>query len=144
MATTALVRLQPVWDCRWSRSGHRLTAVADAQQPESVWVCVREGIRRSVSDTECRTCPHWELNPGTLPTASVAAWAGAARQIAAGRALALTTQAMLVLTAVLFAAIGFVTLTGPMAVLFTVTMWLCAPAFAGLAAFWEPSHDERR
>ena len=47
-------------------------------------------------------------------------------------------QAVLVLTAVLFVAIGFVTLTNPLAVPFTVTMWLCAAAVAGLAAFWRP------
>jgi len=59
-------------------------------------------------------------------------------EIAAGRVLAISMQAVLVLTAVLFVAIGFVTLTNPLAVPFTVTMWLCAAAVAGLAAFWRP------
>jgi hypothetical protein len=136
MATTALVMLQPVWDCRWSRNGYRLTGIADALQPESAWVCVREGTRRNVSDVECRTCPHWELAPGMRTHALVAPHG--AGDIAVGRVLAISSQAALVLTAVLFVAIGFVTLTNPMAVPFTVTMWLCAAAFAGLAAFWRP------
>lgn len=62
MARTAIATLQPVWDCRWSRPGHRLSRVSDALQPESVWVCVRDGNRRNVSEDECETCPHWELN----------------------------------------------------------------------------------
>ena len=76
MATTALVMLQPVWDCRWSRNGYHLTGVTDAQQPEGDWVCVREGTRRNISDVECRTCPHWELAPGTRTHALVATRAG--------------------------------------------------------------------
>jgi len=138
MATTALVMLQPVWDCRWSRNGYHLTGVADAQQPEGDWVCVREGTRRNISDVECRTCPHWELAPGTRTHALVATRAGGLGEVAAGRVLAISMQAVLVLTAVLFVAIGFVTLTNPLAVPFTVTMWLCAAAVAGLAAFWRP------
>jgi hypothetical protein len=55
-----------------------------------------------------------------------------------GRVLSLFTHAVLVLTAMFFVAIGFVTLTEPMAVPFTVSMWLCAAAFAGLVAFWRP------
>jgi hypothetical protein len=100
-------------------------------------VCVREGTRRKVSDEECRTCPHWELTPGTRTHAHVEAlnWWG---DLGAERVLALSTQAVLVLTAVIFVAIGFVTLTQPMSVPFTVTTWLCAAAFAGLAAFWRP------
>jgi hypothetical protein len=138
MATTALVMLQPVWDCRWSRNGYHLTGVADAQQPEGEWVCVREGARRNVSDEECRTCPHWELTPGSHTHAHVV-HVGASGEVAVERVLALSTKAVLVLTAALFVAIGFVTLTEPMAVPFTVTMWLCAAAFAGLAVFWQPS-----
>ena len=137
MATTALVVLQPVWDCRWSRNGYHLTGVSDAQQPEGAWVCVREGIRRTISETECRTCPQWELSPGTWAHAHVAR-AAVSGGLAVSRVLTMSTQAMLVLTALFFVAIGFVTLTQPMGVPFTVTMWLCAAAFAGLAAFWRP------
>lgn len=54
-----------------------------------------------------------------------------------GLALAFSTRALLVLTAVFFVAIGVMTLTGPLAVPFTITMFLGAATFAGLAAFWE-------
>jgi hypothetical protein len=58
------------------------------------------------------------------------------RRIASGELLALSTRLLLLLTAAFFAVIGFVTLTGPIAVPFTVMLWLCAAAFAGLAVFW--------
>jgi hypothetical protein len=61
MAKIAIATLQPVWDCRWSRPGYRLTGVPEAQQPESRWVCRREGTRRLLSDDECLTCEYWEL-----------------------------------------------------------------------------------
>jgi hypothetical protein len=60
MATATITTLAAVWDCRWSRPGYRLTGVADAQQPETTWVCVHEGERRPVIDEECATCPHWQ------------------------------------------------------------------------------------
>jgi hypothetical protein len=138
MASVALVRLQPVCDCRWSRPGRRLTGVADALQPESAWVCVREGGRRNISETECLTCPHSELDAAVSGT-----WGRSAtlpRAAFSGEQLLWSmTRVLLVLTAALFAAIGVVTLTGPVAVPVTVTLWLCAAAFAGLAVFWHPN-----
>ena len=50
MAATAT--FHDAWNCRWSRLGHRITGLRDAVQPEGVWVCTREGERRSVSDKE--------------------------------------------------------------------------------------------
>jgi hypothetical protein len=50
---------QAPWDCLWSRPGYRLTGVSEPDQPESVWVCVREGERRPVTEAECATCPQW-------------------------------------------------------------------------------------
>jgi len=60
MAKTAIATLQTIWDCRWSRPGFRLSNVKESLQPEGLWVCVRTGTRRSVSDAECATCPCWE------------------------------------------------------------------------------------
>ena len=60
MAKTAIATLQTMWDCRWSRPGFRLSGVKESQQPESIWVCVRTLPRRSITDVECATCPHWE------------------------------------------------------------------------------------
>jgi hypothetical protein len=96
---------------------------------------VREGHRRNVGDAECQTCAHFEPVAGTL--AARLAAQDAMGGVISGQAMALTTRGVLLFTAGLFAAIGFVTLTGPLAVLFTVTMWLCAAGFAGLATFWE-------
>ena len=62
MARTAVATLQTIWDCRWSRPGFRLTGVKEALQPESMWVCVRATPRRSVSEVECATCPHWQFD----------------------------------------------------------------------------------
>jgi len=68
---TALVTVQRVWDCRWSRFGYRLTGVSDAMQPENAWVCIREGDRRQITDTECATCLYWESDPATPAKAAV-------------------------------------------------------------------------
>ena len=60
MAATAIATLQAVWDCKWSRPGYRLARVAERDQPESAWVCVRSGRRREVADADCERCPFWE------------------------------------------------------------------------------------
>lgn len=44
-------------------------------------------------------------------------------------------RVLLVLAAVIFVAIGVAVLTTPASVPFTVTMWLCAAMFLGLAVF---------
>jgi hypothetical protein len=61
MPTTAVATLQTAWDCRWSRPGYRVAGVPDQFQPETFWICVRTGERRSFDPVECETCPHWEL-----------------------------------------------------------------------------------
>jgi hypothetical protein len=138
MATTAIVRLHDGWDCTWSLPGQRREHAADAQQPHGAWVCTREGHRRSVTDAECSTCSHFQARAGSM------AWLLAredTRPTKTGHQVSLWTRALLVFTALVFAAIGVVSLSGPMAVPFTVTMWLSAAGFAGLAAFWTlPEH----
>lgn len=62
MAKTAVATEQTIWDCRFSRPGFRLSGIEEEQQPESLWVCVRTPVRRSVSDVECASCPHWEFD----------------------------------------------------------------------------------
>ena len=56
MTRTATATLQTIWDCRFSRPGYRLTGVVDRHQPEPLWVCVREGGRRPVTEEECEQC----------------------------------------------------------------------------------------
>jgi hypothetical protein len=60
MPRTAIATQQTVWECKWSRPGFRLAGVEESLQPESVWVCVRTGERRPVSDDRCEQCPYWE------------------------------------------------------------------------------------
>lgn len=55
------LRTQSTWDCQWNRLGYRLTQVAEADQPEGLWVCVRHpDVRRSVADEDCADCEFWE------------------------------------------------------------------------------------
>ena len=133
--TTALAALQPVWDCKWSRPGHRLHAIADALQPESTWVCVYEGARRNLRDHECQTCPHWEL--GADKTTSAAELGlRIAHPWKPDRDLGrLLLRLVLLAGAALFLAIGVVILTSPLAVPFTIALWLCAAALVGVAVF---------
>jgi len=66
MPLTAAAALQTIWDCRWSRPGYRLIGVEDNFQPEKLWVCVRGGERRGVTEEECAECPHWQaVGPDT-------------------------------------------------------------------------------
>jgi len=62
---TRIATLQAIWDCRWSRLGGRLHGVhgvEEHQQPETLWVCVREpGRRRCVTEEECENCGFWEM-----------------------------------------------------------------------------------
>ena len=70
-----IATIQPIWDCRWSRLGHRLSGVHEhagselvhgKQLSEPTWVCVRErGVRRWVTEEECATCKEWE--PASAP-----------------------------------------------------------------------------
>lgn len=62
MARTAVATQQAVWDCRWSRPGSPLFGVGEPRQPESLWVCTRNGPRQDVTDEQCEKCPHWELD----------------------------------------------------------------------------------
>jgi hypothetical protein len=71
MAHTAVATLQTAWDCRWSRPGHHLTGVAERHQPETRWVCVRDGHRRPLAIDECESCPRWEQHDPVQTTSAV-------------------------------------------------------------------------
>jgi len=62
MANTAIATKQSAWECKWSRPGFRLAGIEETQQPESMWVCVRTGVRRPVSDESCENCPYWQAD----------------------------------------------------------------------------------
>jgi hypothetical protein len=52
-------------NCQSTRLGYRLSFVGEAQQPENLWVCVRDGGRRSVTDSDCEQCARWESSEDT-------------------------------------------------------------------------------
>jgi hypothetical protein len=62
MATVTVATLQTAWDCRWSRPGFRVTGIPDRQQPETVWVCVRQGTRTDIAAEQCATCAFWQAD----------------------------------------------------------------------------------
>ena len=68
MTITAIADFQTIWDCRWSRPGYRLIGVEDQLQPEKLWVCVRSGERRGISEEACERCPHWQSLPDPAPS----------------------------------------------------------------------------
>jgi hypothetical protein len=63
MTTKRIATLQTIWDCRWSRLGHGIFGADDHLQPEMLWVCVRRGERRRITEEECENCPYWEAMP---------------------------------------------------------------------------------
>ena len=143
-STTAMTTLQPVWDCKFSRPGHRLHGIADALQPESTWVCVHGSIRRNIRANECQTCPNWELGSDTITSAAelglriAHVWKPSYDM---GRLL---LRVVLLVAAAIFIAIGVVILTGPLTIPFTIALWMCAAAMAGLAAFATFPEDAAR
>lgn len=143
MARTAIATLQVVWDCHWSQPGHRLTRVPEAEQPESRWVCTRDGHRRSIDERECETCAFWERGDDavTLQAVPVAASASAPALATsavpddARRALDLASRLVTFVTAVVLAASGFTILTGPLMIPFVVVLWLGAAAFGAFTFY---------
>jgi len=139
----ATATLQTVWDCRWSRPGHHITGVSEALQPETTWVCTRDGDRRAVCGEECVSCSRWEplaadaaiqlsnlqgaifrdrvIEEVPAPTATEVARAA--------------LRAVLVVTALCFVAIGVTVLSDPLYVPMTIALWLCGAAMLGLAVF---------
>ena len=146
MSSTAIATLQTTWDCRWSRPGHRVTGVADDLQPETPWVCVRNGARECINTEECEECPHWEADPVhtvrvpvdihfSLAGRAADAEAAWVRPLTAGELQAVGFRSVLVLIAIGVVAVGFTLLTSPLAVPLTIAMWLGAAAIIGLVVF---------
>jgi len=152
MARTAIATLQTAPDCRWSRLGHRLNGVAEAKQPETTWVCVRDGVRRDLRDDECAECAHWELDD-TASDSAVSGPPEGGPHISASRASEIsafvvsepivnhpvrTSSLIGKLTFGIAAAILFVTamqvVLAPLAVGFAIAAWLGAAAIVGVVA----------
>ena len=128
MADAANATLHSPWDCRWSRFARRTRARATTRQQTggSLWECVHADSRVPINEADCAACPLWEYQPtgdGALDQAKVcerAAIDRSARQIEG------SIRVSLIVIAVTFAACGFVVLTHPLAVPFTISMWLGA------------------
>jgi hypothetical protein len=123
MAKTAIATLQPVWECRYSRVQSPLSTAADR------WICVHGGERRPIAEEECHSCPHWEYGYRTaaddhltMPKLTVPGRRGLLR-------------GLILLNAAVVLACGFVALNSPVAVPFTISMWLSAAALVGFAVF---------
>jgi hypothetical protein len=125
MTTTAIAdTLRTPWDCRWSR-------FADHPRPGALWVCEYTGVRVAIETADCATCPHWEFQPpaeGIEGRAYAQTCACESRGARATRALELGIRASALVTAVIFAACGFVLLTSPLAIPFTISLWMGAAA----------------
>ena len=142
MATAlTLPQEHSVWDCRWSSPGHHLTGYSDAVQPEREWVCTHDGERRSVTNAECLACSRWKAAPAAVPVrlhltaASLFAESAAVSTVASIDPEAVqrfATRFVLILTVLIFIATGVSVLTSPLAIPFTVSMFLCA---AGIVAW---------
>jgi hypothetical protein len=122
MATT-IAPLQFVWECKWSRVRSPLATSDDR------WLCAREGAPRAIDEGACRTCPHWEYGCGPATDDHLAM---PALSVPGRRGL---LQGVILLNAVVFLVCGFVTLTSPLAIPFTVSMWMGAAALTGFAVF---------
>ena len=148
MARTAVATLQTVWDCRWSQPGHR-PDVINVVQPESRWMCTRDGGHRSVDEHECETCAYWERadEAVTWSRSSAALTAHAPAAAVADRprtSLDVAARIVALLTAVVLAASGFTILTGPLMIPFVVVLWLGAAAFGAFTFFGRFPEAERR
>lgn len=59
-------------NCQSTRLGYRLSFVNEAVQPESLWVCERDGDRRAATDSECERCARWQPSEETVAPRPVA------------------------------------------------------------------------
>ena len=123
MADAANATLHTPWDCRWSRFARRTTG---DQTRGSLWECVHTDSHVPITAADCASCPFWEYQPTTdnaLVEAKMcerAARDRSARQVQGG------IRVSLFVLAVIFFACGFVVLTTPLVIPFTITMWFGA------------------
>lgn len=134
MAHTALAIPQLPADCRWGRpwpqDDVRSADLQTAPQASPrTWTCVHD-TPHMVYEEECRTCPHWEPAAAGHAGALVVSESTASRGIGWFEVLTVSTRAVIVLTAVLFIALGLSILSSLWAIPVTVAFWLSAAALA--------------
>jgi hypothetical protein len=87
---------------------------------------VHTGSRVPITEADCASCPFWEYQPtgeGALEQAKTCERAAKDRS---ARQIEVSIRVSLFVIAAGFAACGFIVLTTPLAVPFTITMWLGA------------------
>ncbi len=123
MADAANATLHTPWDCRWSRFARRTTG---EQIRRNLWECEHSGSRVAISEADCASCPYFEYEPPFEAARDVPkACARAARERSVRQIQGGIRVSLFVLAAIFFAC-GFVVLTSPLVVPFTITMWLGA------------------
>jgi hypothetical protein len=124
MADTATGILRTPWDCRWSRFARRTTG---QQERGGLWDCVHSGERLPIHESDCETFPFWEYQ---APLEALSDHARACeRRAARSRAARLLeggVRLSLFVLAAIFAVCGVIVLTSPLAIPFTVALWICA------------------
>lgn len=137
MSKIAIATLQTPWDCKWSRFG-RMRSTGPNTVAEGLWVCVHgNATRRPIHDTECETCPYWEYEPpqerlGGLSSSETSVLArgvvACPHHNRAEKRIEIGTRVVALALAALLAGMGFVTLTRPLAVPLTISLWMGALA----------------
>jgi hypothetical protein len=90
---------------------------------------VHSGERVAVSEADCETCPFWEYQPPVDGAADrEQAWQRSLASDRAARRIETSVRLSLFVMAAIFAACGFIVLTGPLAVPLTISMWFGAAA----------------
>jgi hypothetical protein len=133
MGDPANAILHTPWDCRWSRFARHTTP---AQARGSLWECKHTGTRVPIDEADCASCPHWEYQaPAEGLVARAAACERAARRERAVRAIDSGLRVTLVILAAIFAGCGLIVLTTPLAVPFTMSMFVGAVVSLMLGIF---------
>ena len=61
MYRNPVVDVQTPWECRWTCMANRVPRGTRRQQAQTViWLCLRDGTRRHVTDEDCESCECWE------------------------------------------------------------------------------------
>jgi hypothetical protein len=134
MSRTAIATLQTPWDCKWSRFG-RIHA-SRSTPAEGLWVCLYpDGTRRSINPAQCEACSHFEYeSPFSVPSERRVTTTPVRECTVSAcphpshieKRLDFGIRVVALALAAVFAAIGFVVLTRPLAIPLTISLWVGA------------------
>jgi len=132
MADAANATLHTPWDCRWSRFAKRTTR---DHARGGLWECVHTDARVPISEADCAACPFWEYQPTGDSAIEQAKTCARAVNDRSARQVQGSIRITLFLLAAIFFTCGFIVLTTPLVVPFTITMWLGAATSFMAAVF---------